>query len=71
MILRDITLRGFTMPYEPEAFETWNAHCSQWLRDDKLVFPHTVIDGGLAAVPRALVDQLNGRFRGTALVKLS
>lgn len=71
VILKDVTLRSFTTPYEPEAFETWNEHYSRWLREGELVFPHTEIDGGPAAVPRALVDQLNGRFRGTALVRLS
>jgi NADPH-dependent curcumin reductase CurA len=70
-VLRDVTLRGFTTPYEPESSAAWNEHYSRWLREGRFVFPHTVVAGGIAEVPRALVAQLRGAYKGTALLKLS
>lgn len=46
-------------------------HHLKWPREGRLVFPHTVVDGGLAAVPRALVARTRGAHRGTTLVRLS
>ncbi|WP_188191391.1 MDR family NADP-dependent oxidoreductase [Nonomuraea sp. SYSU D8015] len=70
-VLRDVTFRGFTTSYEPESYAAWTEHYSRWLREGRFVFPHTVVEGGIAEVPRALVAQLRGAYRGTALVKLS
>ncbi|MFI6393232.1 zinc-binding dehydrogenase [Nonomuraea sp. NPDC050547] len=67
-VLRDVTIRGFTTPYEDDP--AWLEHYSTWVREGRFVFPHTVVEGGLAAVPGALVAQMNGRHRGTTLVRL-
>ncbi|MFD9942856.1 zinc-binding dehydrogenase [Nonomuraea sp. NPDC059022] len=67
-VLRDVTIRGFTTPYDHDP--AWNEHYSQWIREGRFTFPHTVIEGGLPAVPGALIGQLNGKHRGTTLVRL-
>ncbi|WP_246266580.1 MDR family NADP-dependent oxidoreductase [Nonomuraea typhae] len=67
-VLRDVSIRGFTTPYE--RCDAWIEHYARWVREGRFVFPHTVVEGGVAAAPGALVSQLAGRFRGTALLKL-
>ncbi|HEX8628539.1 MAG TPA: NADP-dependent oxidoreductase [Catenuloplanes sp.] len=70
VIFKDLTVRGFTTQYGPEDTANWNRHFSQWLREGRIVFHHTVVDG-LAAAPEGLISLINGKTSGTVLVKLS
>jgi NADPH-dependent curcumin reductase CurA len=48
----------------------WPALFARWLGDG-MVHPHTVVEGGLDAAPRALVDLLAGRHRGHVSVRVA
>ncbi|RZQ60096.1 MDR family NADP-dependent oxidoreductase [Amycolatopsis suaedae] len=71
VVLKDLTIRGFTTPYEPADVAEWTEHYTRWLAEGRFVFPHTVVEGGAGAVPQAMLDVVAGRFRGTVLVRLS
>ena len=43
---------------------------ARWLADG-MVYPHTLVDGGLDAAPRALVDLLAGRHRGHVSLRVA
>lgn len=70
-IVRQLVIKPFSTYHTPEQIWAWNQHFSQWLGEGRFVFPHTVVEGGLAAAPRALIDSLGGVYRGAVLVKLS
>lgn len=70
VVLRDITIRGFTTDYSSDDLDQFLRHYGQWTAEGRIAFAPTVIEGGLSAVPQALVDQLNRKFRGPVLVKL-
>ncbi|WP_281259336.1 NADP-dependent oxidoreductase [Prauserella shujinwangii] len=71
VIVKGMTIRGFISVYEPGDQEEFTAALGRWLRDGRFVFAPTVVEGGLAAVPKALVEQLGRRARGVTMVKLS
>jgi NADPH-dependent curcumin reductase CurA len=68
---RDITIQGFSSSYDPADTTAWTEQFGRWLREGRITFPHTVLDGGPAAAPEALVSLLGGAFTGTVLLKLS
>ncbi|GLZ76733.1 NADP-dependent oxidoreductase [Actinorhabdospora filicis] len=65
---KDVTLLPFSTWHTPEQVAAWKEHFAAWLREG-FVFPHTVVDGGLAAVPDALVSLLGGAHRGNVSVR--
>jgi NADPH-dependent curcumin reductase CurA len=70
-ITKDLTLRGFATLHTPDQIEGWNARFGTWLRDNRIVFPHTVAEGGVKELPEAFLGLLNRKYSGTVLVKLS
>jgi NADPH-dependent curcumin reductase CurA len=68
-IVRGLHLRGFALSHAPHVLGEWPAQFGRWLAEG-LVFPHTVVEGGLDAAPGALVDLLAGRFRGHVSVRV-
>jgi NADPH-dependent curcumin reductase CurA len=70
VLLKGLHLRGFALFHAPHVLGEWPTLFRRWL-DEGLVFPHTVVDGGLEAAPQALVDLLAGRFRGHVSVRLA
>ncbi|OKJ94692.1 alcohol dehydrogenase [Streptomyces sp. CB03234] len=71
LIPRELTLRGFATLHTPDQIEGWNAQFSTWLSEGKASFPHTVIEGGVAALPEAMIALLKGKHTGTAVARLS
>jgi len=69
-ITKDLTLRGFATMHTPDQIDGWNARFGAWLAQEKIVFPHTVVEGGVPALPQAFVDLLARRYSGTVLVRL-
>ncbi|WP_411080830.1 zinc-binding dehydrogenase [Streptomyces sp. cmx-18-6] len=69
-ITKDLTLRGFATMHTPEQLDGWNARFGTWLADGTIVFPHTVVEGGVPALPQAFLDLLDRRYSGTVLVRL-
>lgn len=68
---RAITLRAFTTSFDPADTHAWNLRFARWLREGRMVFPHTVIEGGPARAPHALISLLKGEFTGSVLLRLS
>lgn len=71
MIPRELSLRGFATLHTPEQISDWNARFGGWLADERIAFPHTKIDGGVAGLPKAVAGLMHGEFSGLALAKLS
>lgn len=69
LLLRRITIRGYSADDNPEAQDEWFKRFAQWLQAGEIAFPHTVIDG-LEQASIALCDTVKGRYLGTVLVKL-
>ncbi|MEU3557709.1 MDR family NADP-dependent oxidoreductase [Streptomyces fragilis] len=70
-ITKDLTLRGFATLHTPDQIEEWNARFGPWLAEGRIVFPHTVVEGGTAALPEAFLGLLERRYSGTVLVRMS
>jgi NADPH-dependent curcumin reductase CurA len=69
--LRLLRLLPFACRHTSAQTEAWTKHFSEWLAEGRFVFPHTVVDGGIEATPRALLSLLNGEYRGNVTVKVS
>jgi NADPH-dependent curcumin reductase CurA len=69
-IVKQLVIRPFSTHHTPEQLAAWGSHYGQWLAEGKIVFPHTIIDGGLEAAPDALDGLLQGRYRGNVLIRL-
>ncbi len=71
MIPRELTVKGFACLHTPDQIAGWNAQFGEWLNEGRIVYPRTVAEGGVPALPQAVVDLLSGGFSGQALAKLS
>lgn len=71
LIPREITLKGFATLHTPDQIAGWNAQFSEWLKQDRITFAHTAVEGGVPALPDALIGLLAGRYSGTVLARLS
>ncbi|MEY9876232.1 NADPH-dependent curcumin reductase CurA [Streptacidiphilus sp. MAP12-33] len=71
LIPREISFQGFVTLHTPEQIEEWNAQFATWLAEGKITFPRTVVEGGVPALPQAMIDLLEGRHSGAALVRLA
>lgn len=70
-ITKDLTLRGFATLHTPDQIEEWNARFGPWLREGRVKFPHTVVEGGVGALAAAFVALQERRYSGTVLVRMS
>ncbi|MET4097687.1 NADP-dependent oxidoreductase [Arthrobacter sp. UYCu712] len=69
-IVKQLTIRPFSTHHTPDQLAAWGSHYGQWLAEDRLVFPHTIVDGGLDVAPTVLDGLLEGRYRGNVLIRL-
>ncbi|WP_377270014.1 zinc-binding dehydrogenase [Peterkaempfera sp. SMS 1(5)a] len=70
-ITKDMSFRGFATLHTPDQIDGWNARFGAWLKEGRIVFPHTVVEGGVPALPEAFIALQQRRYSGTVLVKLS
>jgi NADPH-dependent curcumin reductase CurA len=70
-IVKQLEIRPFSTHHTPEQIQAWNEHYGLWLSEGRIVFPHTIVDGGLAAAPDALDNLLRGAYRGNVIVRLN
>ena len=70
-IVKQLVIMPFSTYHTPDQIQAWNEHYGQWLSEGKIVFPHTIVEGGLEAAPRALDALLAGKFRGNVVIRLS
>lgn len=69
-IVKNLHLLAFAAPGSPDVATVWNEHYARWLADGRIVFSHTVVEGGVDVVARTLDELLAGRHRGNVLVAL-
>ncbi len=69
LLLKKITLRGYSADDNPEARAEWTERFGGWLRSGEITFPHVRISG-LDQAPNALLDVIAGRHLGTVVVEL-
>ncbi|MER5645838.1 NADP-dependent oxidoreductase [Streptosporangium sp. NPDC002524] len=67
---RRLTLRGFIVSDHPDRLPDMIAEVGAWLREGKITFTETVVDG-LENAPRAFIDMLRGANTGKMLVRLA
>ncbi|MGY3485879.1 NADPH-dependent curcumin reductase CurA [Bradyrhizobium sp. USDA 4011] len=68
ILLRKITIRGFSADDHPPAREEWFARFADWSRAGVIRLPHVMIDG-LERATCALSDTINGRYLGIVVVR--
>lgn len=69
LLLRKITMRGYSADDDPDARIEWTSRFSGWLRSESIIFPHVVIKG-LENAPEAIQNVAEGKYFGTVVVEL-
>lgn len=69
LLLKKLTLRGYSADDDPDARKEWDSNLSRWSAAGQIRFPYEIING-LKDAPQALVDASRGAFFGTVLVML-
>jgi NADPH-dependent curcumin reductase CurA len=69
LILKGISINGFTDPGDPGAREHWQRQFGDWLRAGAVTFPHVRV-AGIEKAPTALHEVIGGRHTGTVVVEL-
>jgi NADPH-dependent curcumin reductase CurA len=68
---KGVELLPFSCYNTPEQLAAWHTHFRAWLDQDRFVFPQTVVDAGIDAVPDAFLSLLRGAYRGNVSVRLT
>jgi NADPH-dependent curcumin reductase CurA len=68
LLLKKITLRGYSADDDPQVHAEWISQFAEWLKAGSIRFPHEIITG-LDYAPHALVRVINGEYFGTVVVK--
>ncbi|MGW0810260.1 zinc-binding dehydrogenase [Nonomuraea sp. NPDC002799] len=68
---KGVQVLPFSTYHTPEQISAWTEHFSAWLAQGRFVFPHTVVDSGLAGAPQALVSLLKGDYKGNVSVRIA
>jgi 2-alkenal reductase len=69
LVLKGITIRGFTTPNDPVAQAEWTGLFGSWLHSGQLTFPHVRVRG-IDRAADALHEVITGRHMGTVVVEL-
>jgi NADPH-dependent curcumin reductase CurA len=69
LILKRVTMVGFSNPARPAVDAEWLDRFGGWLRTGEVVFPHVRV-AGIENAPQALYDAMTGRHLGTVVVAL-
>ena len=69
LLLKKITMRGYSADDNPEVEAEWNRRSAEWLRTGEIVFPSVRIKG-IDSAPRALIEAIEGRHLGTIVIEL-
>jgi NADPH-dependent curcumin reductase CurA len=67
LILKQITMAGYSPRGDRELRSEWTERFAGWLRAGTIAFPHIVVEG-IEQAPQALHDLLAGRYFGTVVV---
>jgi NADPH-dependent curcumin reductase CurA len=69
LLLKKITLRGYSADDDPDARDEWIDQFATWLRSGSIVFPHVVLQG-IESAPEAIQMVAEGKYFGTVVVAL-
>ena len=69
LLLKKITMRGYSADDDPDARDEWTRRFAGWLRSGSIVFPHVVLQG-IESAPEAMQKVAEGKYFGTAVVAL-
>ncbi|MGI5126887.1 zinc-binding dehydrogenase [Pseudonocardia sp. CA-107938] len=69
-IVKELVIRPFSTLHTPEQIIAWNTHYGQWLAEGRIVYPATIVDGGIADAPAVLDGMLAGAYRGNVLIRV-
>lgn len=69
ILLKKLTLRGYSADDDPDARHDWTQLFGEWLRTGRIAFPHVIVKG-LDSAPEILEGVAEGRYFGTVIVEL-
>ncbi|MEV7616605.1 NADP-dependent oxidoreductase [Streptomyces sp. NPDC089799] len=69
LVLRGVSLRGYSGSDHPDVEAEWRERFGGWLRSGEIRFPHSTVEGMDGAV-RALPELIAGRHFGAVVVQL-
>jgi 2-alkenal reductase len=69
LILKQITMRGYSAMGDPGLRAEWLDRFGGWLRSGEIAFPYVRVTG-IENAPRAFHDLMSGRHLGTVVVEL-
>lgn len=69
LILKGISLRGWSDPNDPAAQQAWTALFGDWLRSGAVTFPYVRV-AGLDGAAQALCEVISGQHLGTVVVEV-
>ncbi|WP_329560912.1 hypothetical protein [Kitasatospora sp. NBC_01266] len=69
LLLKRITIRGYSADDDPEAHAEWLQRSGDWLRAGEITFPQVRV-AGIENAPNALLEVIEGRHLGTVVVEL-
>ena len=65
-----INILPFSCYHTPEQIAAWHSQFRAWLDQGTFVYPRTIVDAGIEAVPDVFLSMLNGAYRGNVSVRL-
>ncbi|MGB8845251.1 MAG: NADP-dependent oxidoreductase [Terracidiphilus sp.] len=69
ILLKKLTLRGYSADDDPDARNEWTERFGQWLRSGSIAFPHVMVKG-IDKAPETLERVAAGEYFGTVIVEL-
>jgi 2-alkenal reductase len=69
ILLKKITIRGYSADDDAEAIPEWTGLFGEWLRSGEITFPHELVKG-IDNGPSTLLDVMSGRYIGTVLIEV-
>lgn len=69
LIRKSALMQGFIVGNYAEKFPEGMQQLSKWLKDDKLTYSETIVDG-FDAIPQAFIDLFEGKNKGKMIVKI-
>ena len=71
VVTKRLSLRGFIIMDHTDRHPAFLEEVGAWVRDGRVQFRETVVEGGVEAAPQAFIDLLRGANTGKMVVKLS
>ncbi|GHF27812.1 NADP-dependent oxidoreductase [Kordiimonas sediminis] len=70
MIGKAIRMEGFIVSYYPDACKEWLGVCAEWLKDGKISYKESMVEG-IENAPQGFLDMLSGKNFGKQVIKVA